>query len=252
MRSRACLLTTGLSLAVLWVGCEPPPPSPPPPAAPPVDALSGHMQEHFTQVGEARDALIAGDLEAAKKPATWILEHAAAKQIPEQWQTHVDAMRQAAEAASTSETVEDACLTIADMAYGCGECHSAMSVTVSLETPPEPAEGEDTAVHMLHHAWAAERMWEGLVAPSEELWLKGAQAFGGQALESDELTPGDKAPKTVVTLSKKVHELAAKATNVKDRKEQVVLYAELLGSCYTCHEELRSAPPAGDEAASAE
>jgi hypothetical protein len=210
------------------------------------------MQEHFTQVGDARDALIAGDLEAAKKPAAWILEHEAAKQIPEEWQPHVDAMKQAAEAASTSETVEDACMTVADMAHSCGECHSAMSVAVSLETPaePEPAEGEEQAPHMVRHAWAAERMWDGLVAPSEELWVKGAQAFGEEALAPDEL--GDKASKSVVKLSKKVHELAAKAVEVKDRKEQAVLYAELLGSCYTCHKELEPAEPAEDEAAAAE
>jgi hypothetical protein len=100
---------------------------------------------------------------------------------------------------------------------------------------------------MLRHAWAAERMWDGLVAPSEELWVKGAQAFGGEALAPDEL--GDQASQDVVKLSKKVHELAAKAAEVKDRKEQAVLYAELLGSCYTCHKELEPAEPAADDAA---
>jgi len=248
MRTNAFALSTGLALALVWAGCETPKPSVQPPATP-EETLSAHMEEHLDRVTETRDAVIAGDLEAAKESATWLSEHEPAAQIQEAWIPHVENMKQAVAGASAWATIEEASRAVAEMAHSCGQCHTTVAATITRAPVPEPQPGKGIAAHMRLHAAAADRMWKGLVSPSELSWGMGARTIGVKALGPGDLGLEGTAPEAIVELAKAVHTLGVKAAEAAAGEERVTAYAELLGTCGGCHKRLRSAAGAGGEVA---
>jgi hypothetical protein len=86
---------------------------------------------------------------------------------------------------------------------------------------------------MNRHVWALDRMWEGLIAPSDAAWRAGAVAladaplhFSGQSNEQAN------------QLAAKVHELAGSARSASSAKDRAGVYGELLQTCSLCHEAL--------------
>ncbi len=82
-------------------------------------------------------------------------------------------MQNAAQLALAAVDLKAAAVAVADMAQACGGCHLALSGPNFSGSSPA---GEESSVvaDMERHRWAADRMWEGLVGPSETAWLAGA------------------------------------------------------------------------------
>ena len=74
------------------------------PELPPVKAdLKAHMAVHLSVATSARDAVVRGDLEAAKEFMGWLARHEGPEDLPEDWQSYqpyVLAMSQSAKAVS--------------------------------------------------------------------------------------------------------------------------------------------------------
>lgn len=212
-------------------------------------SVSALMQDHFTQATTMRDAVIRGDLQAARAAAKVLATREIAKDLPDDWRSHVAALRSAASAGVDAPSLDAIALVVGDVANACGGCHGALGgPKFAPGEPPGPASG--AAAHMARHVWAESRMWEGLVGPSEASWVKGTEAFSDAPLLTKQ---GDK---PLDALAKRVHALGERGRAlVEDRKlsspqasplarQRSATYGEMLATCSQCHQKSGKGPGA--------
>jgi hypothetical protein len=95
---------------------------------------------------------------------------------------------------------------------------------------------------MRRHQWAAERLWDGLVVPSDEAWKWGATSLSEAPLAPEQLTPGKSPVPKVGELAQAVHAIARQATEVERVDVRADLYGDVLATCAECHQWLGGGP----------
>ena len=88
------------------------------------------------------------------------------------------------------------------------------------------------------HAWATERLWEGLTVPSSEAWQAGAKALSTTPFPAEILKQGGVHGRSAASDFGK---LVVKAPTAKTLEERAALYAELLVTCGGCHRAINEA-----------
>jgi hypothetical protein len=204
--------------------------------------VAAHMEDHFTQANVVRDAVIAGDLDRLRAPARWLAAHELTDTLPENWKPHVAAMQRAAGLAVAAETIGAAAAAAGSMASACGECHAELGGPKFTGTSPEGQESSVVA-DMKRHLWAADRMWEGLIGPSDTAWQAGVAALADAPLAPEAMADDKTPPKKVFDLAAQAHEIGAKGGTETDRGKRGELYGRYLGTCAACHTELGVKPP---------
>jgi cytochrome c556 len=241
--TRRCgvLLPALLSMALLVVACggssqpaAPPAPQAQPAAAPAAD-VGKHMEDHFARVHEIEMAVIRGDLEAVKGPATWLADHQTAAGLPAGSDAYVTDMKRASSAVAAAESVDNAAAATANMVASCGACHAGTKVTPKMPDLVEPTIVPGTASHMLQHQYAVDQLYEGLAAPSSELWMKGAASLKASPLAYADLPKDTKVGQEIMKFETRVHELADRAEKATDQGARTAIYGELIGGCANCH-----------------
>jgi len=187
-RSPRLFLVVALPALVLATGCgKPAEPVQETPAAVPI--TPAHMAEHFSKVREVEDAIIRGDLDAAKAPARWLADHqqvagAAGTERP------LKDMKAAAQSLATTDTIDTAANAAAGLVGACGSCHAASNVEPKLPPVAARAARSDRARLMLEHQVAIDRMYRGLIVPVGADWRAGAEALKAPAREKPAPPPG--------------------------------------------------------------
>jgi hypothetical protein len=84
-------------------------------------------------------------------------------------------------------------------------------------------------------------MWEGLMAPSDEAWVKGAEVMADAPLVPEAVSGAKSVPPETKALASSVHATAhrARTTAVKDRGKA---YADMIATCAACHDKLGISP----------
>ena len=245
MRSSAA---NALALAVALCACgksEPRPesqtpsevfPVPAPPARPaPVDGgLQAHMRDHFESIRSIERAIVVGDLPQARDQAVKLASHQSNPEI-ESYSQEVQAVRDAAAAIAASETHADMAIGAAVLASQCGHCHLLTSSITSFEWTEAPASNQSGAERMQRHRWAMDRLWEGLVGPSEQSWTAGAALLGQAPASATGLPLGDMSEGDAKARLTNLAELGRKASSATDQAERTAIYGELLATCSACH-----------------
>lgn len=229
------VLCVALGLRVVFAG------------AAPVDAvesgsLVGHMHEHYTSVTEIQSAIIRGDLAAVREPAQWLAEHPAPIEVPAEWKPHLEAMRSAARAALEATDFTAAATAASQMAHACGNCHTANNISGQFPWLTTPEDEIGNLAHMQRHQWAADRMWEGLVGPSEDAWYQGTKLLLEGPLSAEKLNTEDDNANSIGRMARRVHELAANGKVEYEALAKAKIYAEFLAVCAACHTRLRQGP----------
>ncbi|MEZ4385329.1 MAG: hypothetical protein R3A79_28640 [Nannocystaceae bacterium] len=203
--------------------------------AAPVVETHPPMARHFEEAARIRDAIIAGELEDIREPARWLAEGMSVIDYPEGWRSHVLRMQREAQALVAIQDIDAAATKSAMLATICGECHTHLGVgpKLALAEPPEDTGG--TAAHMLRHQWAAERMWEGLIAPSDDAWTTGAKALEDAPMAAKRLEEDVELPAEIVELRARVHELARTGSTVREPAHRAAILGEFLAGCAACH-----------------
>ena len=229
-RSPRLFLVVALSALVLAAGCgKSAEPVQETPAAVPI--TPAHMAEHFSKVREVEDAIIRGDLDAAKAPARWLADHqevagAAGTERP------LKDMKAAAQSVATTDTIDNAANAAAGLVGACGSCHAASKVEPKLPPVAARTARSDRARHMLEHQVAIDRLYRGLVVPVSADWRAGAEALKAAPLR-------DKAMKDIAkeatAAEARVHELADRAIKAPDQSSRAAIYGSIIGTCASCH-----------------
>jgi mono/diheme cytochrome c family protein len=204
-------------------------------------SVAKHMQDHFTRGAKMRDAIIAGDLEAAKKDAQWMAEHQVSDDLPDNWKPHVKVLKDAAKQTLDAQDIAAAAMHTAAMSRACGECHAKLGGP-KVELGKPPVEGSGAAPHMARHQWAADRMWDALTVPSEQAWLKATEVMADAPLAPMAIQGARSVPPVAEKLAKEVHDIAEAARADRQMEKWSSAYGRFLGTCAECHQALKQGP----------
>jgi mono/diheme cytochrome c family protein len=209
----------------------------PPPIA--TDSIEGFMLEHFVISTWARDSIVDGDLEAIRSPLLALAEYSYASVAPGGWMNGIAQMQAAARLTAGAQTLRAAASGIAAMGRTCGQCHRERGGPVVQYYMAEDGAPKSDRLEgrMLRHAWAVERLWEGLTAPSDNAWMAGASALTLAPAAAPETQP-PLTPAVTKTLEL-VRTLGKRAIRADSAEAREKVYGELLVTCAECH---RSAP----------
>ncbi len=202
------------------------------------EGLAAHMQEHFAQAKAIQEAVINGDLEGLQSAAQWVANHQAAENLPEGWEPYVTKMQDAARQALAATEVAAAATAAATIAENCGSCHLAVGARPLLVLGDEPPQDPATVPHMLGHLWGADRMWEGLIVPSDVAWANGVAPLAGDPLQPESLSDHTEYADDLQALAIRVHELAAAGRDAEGQEARAAIYGEFIATCAECHQML--------------
>ncbi len=221
---------TGLLVSVcLACACRPQEPDPPT-SAPHVEdpQLHSRMQQHFSDAAAVKDAVIDGDLGSIHARAQQVVELEEPQLYAMAWRPHVVRLVEAADSVREAPDVPAAAVRTAQLAASCGRCHLAVQATPQLPEAPAPSGGI-----MAHHHWAAARMWEGIVAPSDAAWHEGTAAF--VRAPGCGVDPDDELSDYLQVLCEQLHGLASRAAAAEDLDDRAIVYGDFLTTCAACH-----------------
>lgn len=194
------------------------------------------MVGHYENVSRLYAEAAAGRLDGVRREANELLARETGEGLPVKVSALVEELRTYAGLAARAPDVTSAASAVARVAASCGSCHQEMDRHLKYEAVTGPPEGDTpVATRMLRHWWAADRLWDGLVGPSDEAWRAGAGVLRDAPLYTDELTHDVEQYEAVTKLAWKVHEIGARAGAVLSPADRAALYGELLASCASCH-----------------
>lgn len=203
--------------------------------------LKEHMRAHFSAVSDLQRAIARGHLDQARADAQWLVDHD--EGVLAAWKPLVAEMRTAARDVVGAQDLPTAAVLAARLGRACSRCHQEQTATVAFAWSVPPPEAPDLKVQMQRHQWAAARLWEGLVGPSDEMWTQGASVLAETQL--DAVAAGGAGRGDVPALAARVQELAGRAAAETDLDGRARLYGELLSTCAGCHAIVRPKPVPG-------
>lgn len=210
-----------------------------------VSDVAMHMHEHLARITEIKSSIIMGELDGVREPAIWLADHEEVAGLPENFEPYIGLMRQYAREVNNAPDLRSAAISVSQMAKTCSNCHLVNEVEIEFGYDQLPAEWSDTVSHMQRHQWAADRLWEGLIAPSETAWNRGADMLVDVPLHPDDVMNEDSAgvdTEALGQIASRIHFFAGQATIAESPAERSELYGELLGLCADCHTRLGRGP----------
>ncbi|MFO0566419.1 MAG: hypothetical protein U0263_12190 [Polyangiaceae bacterium] len=189
------------------------------------------MRAHFKETAQIHKAVIDGALENTVKPAQALGNMKGLGTVQKSWKPSLDALSAAASRFGQSPDLPAATAAIADIGRACGSCHKiAGGPKVDVGTPP--AQDKSLSGQMKRHAWALERLWEGLYVPSDPAWKAGADALAGVSFPQEVLKKGGVHARSASTQFTSVAPTLGGKQKPEDRAKA---YAQLLETCSACH-----------------
>lgn len=211
----------------------------------PVDDRAWHMQETFWMAVRARDAVMAGDLEAARSAARELEQHAFADTLPADWKHYTEQMRQQAQALVIASGLAEAGQAVGALGLSCGSCHFQQKAGPGAVREPPMAwqDPPDTLTERMDRHYAGvEQLWQGLVQPSEDAWRNGTLTLTRAPLQAPEAEGAEVSPAAHAQVER-VRQLARQARAAKSHPERAQIYGELIAACASCHANAVSPAP---------
>jgi hypothetical protein len=190
---------------------------------------SGHGSAAVT----ARDAVVAGDLDAFRVAARRVDQR-----FPLGTGLGEDAVELAIADARRALDLPAAAAALGDLAVACGGCHLAVGARIPSPVSTLPVGGDDLWDEMARHDEGLQLLWAGLVRPARGDLEEGLRVFESATFH----VAGREPPPTVRNLDAQVHRYAARVVTASPRNQGAAL-SELLLTCAACH----VLPPEGAE-----
>lgn len=203
-----------------------------------------HMQVHFQRAEAVETALIYGDLSAARSGATYIAEHEEVSGLPESGTPWLSAMRAEARATAAATDLATASAAAARMIKTCGDCHHATGHGPTIRVGPLPGDqGSATRTDMTWHQWAADRMRDGLIGPSDSAWAAGSAALANDPIYQASVGVRTGRFEQMEEMATRTVALGRRAAGLRDGFERAAAYGEFIASCAACHRAVNVSVP---------
>ncbi len=202
--------------------------------------VAPRMRGHYSRAGELNAAVATGNLAEARVQAEAIRREETGQGMAARARAYIEQLNAFAGLAARAPDVATAGSAVARLGATCGSCHKAMKRGPRyLVAAGPPAGAAPVATRMQRHRWAADRLWEGLIGPSDTAWRAGAGVLYDAPLYTDALTRDVEQYEPVTELAWTVHDVGARALMASDPATRAELYGQLLGTCARCHELLK-------------
>jgi len=196
-----------------------------------------HMHENFDLLRAIEKLLVRGKLDEVRLLARGIAE------APDEpgmaaWAKQATLVRERAAALATAPDAGEACRREARLAVACAGCHVDAGASPEFRSPGQvPPDRPTIEARMTRHLWATDRLWEGIVGPSDEAWRQGLDVLAATPLSSVQDVDGGFA-RRLQRLADRARVQQATAT-ANDRAHS---YGEILTTCTGCHTAKPKAP----------
>jgi len=201
-----------------------------------ISAVAKHMHDHLEQVIAIKAAVIDGNLAGVRAPANRLADHDSPAGLPAMWLPFEEEMRNLARVAATAATLETAAATVSGIGQACGDCHLASGFAVSFGYANPPPDDQDSTVsQMQRHLWASDRMWAGLIGPSDAAWERGTVMLSEVNLKASNLTKDPRNQPRVEELIQEARAVGARGAEAMSTESRTVIYGEFLSLCANCH-----------------
>lgn len=197
-----------------------------------------NMHMHFADINAIQQALISGNMIATRETAKKIRAGFRGPQ-PQGWGPFIERSVASAEMLEVTDDLNMAARIAGTMAGTCGDCHRAHEIEVVEHDAVAPPREEDKfSDFMTQHRWAADRMWEGLIGPSDEAWQAGAKVLAQAELTAEDVKERLVLTPEIETLLAQIRSDAAAASTTSGAKERQELYGSFLAGCAGCHRDM--------------
>jgi len=187
------------------------------------------MYAHFTTVGTIQTAVMFGDLEEARSRAGEFAGQRESPGIPPSGEPYVHAMQTTAEELAASTDLGQTAMLTAQLGATCGRCHQALGT--GPEFRPQAASESELASTMVRHIQGADRLWEGLIGPSEAAWSAGAALLAEGSVDRE--FRGDARGRESMIVD--VFRLGREAQDADGLEERADVFGRILATCSGCH-----------------
>ena len=207
-------------------------------------AAAAHMHDHLTYITTIKAFITMGLLEGTRQPANWLATHDRMTELPPSFEPFVDFMRSSAHQVENAGDLKTAAEAVSLLAQNCGNCHRASHVDVEFGFDALPAQWSDSETHMQRHQWAMDRLWEGLIGPSDAAWTRGTAMLAEEALHAADVSENVSAEeaRALENIAQQVHELGAAGAGLTNLNDRSQVYGRILGLCADCHTRVGRGP----------
>lgn len=207
-------------------------------------AAAAHMHDHLTHITTIKAFITMGLLEGTRQPANWLATHQTLADLPASYEPFVEFMRSSARQVEKAEDLDTAAAAVSLMAQNCGNCHRVSHVDIEFGYDTLPAQWSDSATHMQRHQWAMDRLWEGLIGPSDTAWTRGTNMLAEEPLHAADVSENVTASeaRALEDIAREVHELGSAGTRLMSLNDRSQVYGQILGLCADCHTRVGRGP----------
>jgi mono/diheme cytochrome c family protein len=187
------------------------------------------MHRDLSKTVDIQTAVIQGDLDRAREAAAWLAAQHPATPAPSGPEVYLSDLGKAAGLIAQAEDLSTAASNTGQIGATCGGCHVATGggPRFSLQAGPPP--GDSQGATMVRHLWSVDRLWEGLVGPSDYAWLAGAKALEASlALPAGTLRGPD-------ALLRQVGNMAVEAQEIEGQTARAEVFGRIIATCSQCH-----------------
>lgn len=195
-----------------------------------VQAAQRRMHERYAAVQRIQYGIVRSDLAQIHEEAHAIASLDEPDVLPT-WRPYFEEVRLAAQQVELADDVGTAARMTAQLGRRCARCHQAIQVTPTFRSEPRPDDSSRLGTTMAGHQWAAARLWEGLIGPSDERWRVGAEAMAQAPLTivAEESSLG------IADDVSRVRLLAKRALVPQSQDARASLLGDVLATCAHCH-----------------
>ncbi len=192
------------------------------------------MRYHFLDVSAIHEAVIRGDLPAAREAAQALTIMPVPRDTLADGVPFVLGITTVAKRVREARNLGEAAAGTALMVRQCGECHQALRVRPTPAVERRPDLGGIVG-HMLEHQRAVDALLRGLIIPSASEWREGADRLKVAPLHPSYLLPDPKWTRVRKQADERVHQIADRAQRATNPITRGAVYADLLTTCAECH-----------------
>ncbi len=203
-----------------------------------------HMHEHLVRLTDIKAAILIGELDDAREPAEWLADHEPMEDLQLIYEPFVLSMREHALEIVDARDIKSAAQSMAAIATDCASCHIATQTDLKFGFDEEPPAWSDMTSHMQRHQWAVDRLWEGLIGPSDASWARGIRMMAEAPLHGTENTWDEETAPDADKLATAVHELGVQAASALTPDARSQIYGSMIGVCAECHSRTGGGPRA--------
>ena len=200
-------------------------------------SLAADMHEHLDRSGEIKSAVIAGNLDDARAAAGSLAAERMLGDLP-----YIEELQQHAAEAASATDLAGVGAAVGRIGRTCGGCHSASGVDAASEveatfgrTERPARESQALTTQMQRHLWAADRLWAGLITPSDGAWQQGADILAEGRLVASDITDDPDRRVQLGALTQRMEAIGARAVQATSPDSRSQLYGEFLSLCAACH-----------------